>query len=64
MKSRPASYEYACENLYPDCSTTITGRSEDEVRRKAQRHIRDHHGARQGNDETVRDLIAWIRPVA
>jgi predicted small metal-binding protein len=63
-KSRPATYEYACENLFPECTTTITGRSEDEVYRKARRHVREHHGALGSSKQTVRDLRTWVRPVA
>lgn len=64
MKSRPATYEYACQNVYADCSTTIDGESEEEVQRKALQHIREHHGALESNEETVRSLLPWIRPVA
>ena len=62
-KSAPATYEFACANLYPDCSTTIKGKNEDEVWRKAQRHVREHHGVRDFNNETVRDVRLAIRVV-
>ncbi|MBW3667300.1 MAG: DUF1059 domain-containing protein [Actinobacteria bacterium] len=61
-KPRPATYQFACKHLYADCSTTISAKSEDEVRRRAQRHLEKHHGARASDDETVRKLMGAIRP--
>jgi predicted small metal-binding protein len=55
-------YEFACKNLYPECDTRIQGDSEAEVLDMAKRHIREHHGVREYQDDVVKNLRTWIRP--
>lgn len=61
VESQPATYEFVCNNLYPDCTTKISGRDEEEVWKKARRHVREHHGVRDFHDETVRNIRMAIR---
>jgi predicted small metal-binding protein len=38
-----SAYEFACEHLFPGCTTKIEGDTEEEVSRKATEHLRTHH---------------------
>ena len=56
------TYKLECRHLYPDCESEVRGESEEEVMEGAARHVDEHHGVRQLEDETVQKLRAEIRP--
>lgn len=46
-------FEFFCEKVIPGCTHTETGGSEDEVRRKAEAHLRDHHHLHYLDDDLL-----------
>lgn len=61
-RSDHVSYEFACQHLYPECDTRIKGESREDLLDKAKRHVSEHHGVRDYQDEVVRRLRTAIRP--
>lgn len=61
-KKTPMSYEFACRYLYPECDTKLRAETEEEVLAMARRHLDEHHGVRDFQDETVKNLRLAIRP--
>ena len=53
-----SAYEFACEHIFPGCTTRIEGESKDEVARRAAEHLRAHHDADPVRGSDV-NLAMW-----
>jgi predicted small metal-binding protein len=49
-------YKFVCDRVIPGCTTTESGDTEEEVRSKAARHMREHH-ALEDFDERMSERI-------
>ncbi|MGI9647694.1 MAG: DUF1059 domain-containing protein [Acidimicrobiia bacterium] len=55
------AFEFVCEHLIPGCTSKVQADSKDEVVKKAEKHIHDHHDEMSQKDLQVEIDLAILR---